>query len=209
MDISAHQRTQQNLFRTILDHGPLTLYSANAKTSSPIGTIHRHFRSMMNAKKIKVYENLDDKRGKIHYGPTLLGIIYFYRFDKTVQSKIEHYIQKWCDYADFVSELKEEGFDTNAKSMRESRSLVRKYVHYFAGVEDQIDLLKDPDALPREALLYIGEFLLVRKPEYMRIWEDLYGKMPTVRKNVDEYMQSSMESYKRLRKKTRKDSQNT
>lgn len=202
--MSTHDQTQQNLFRTILDEGPLTLYMANIKSSSPIGTIHRHFREMINTKKIKIYTKLEDKsRRKIHYGPTLLGIIYFYRFDKTLRTKIENYFHKWVKFADFLYELKNEGFDLNDTNKLRDPSLFKKYVHYFAGVEDQITALKNPESLPRDMLLYIGEFLLVRRPEYMKIWEELYGKMPTIKKNVDEYMKSSIEFYEKLKKKTK------
>jgi hypothetical protein len=191
-----------SLFRTILESGPLTLYAANSKTSSPIGTIHRHFRQMMEAKKIKVYKNLDDKsRGKIHYGPTLLGIIHFYRFDKVLQTKLDEFYLKWIGYDDFLAELEEEGFTINEiRQSRDSKNLFRKYVYYFAGVEDQIDSLREPSTIPREILLYVGEFLLVRRPEYMRIWEELYHKMPTIKKNVDDYMLSTAEFYKKLKR---------
>ena len=57
--------------------------------------------------------------------------------------------------------------------------------------------------MPREILLYIGEFLLVRKPEYMKIWEELYGRMPSIRKNVDDYMESTAEFYDKLKKKSK------
>ena len=205
MDMSSHEQTQISLFRTILEEGPLTLYVANAKSSSPIGTIHRHFREMMQTKKIKVYTNLEDQsRGKIHYGPTLLGMIHFYRLDKILQARLENYFLKWIRFDNFLSELKDEGFDLNdiARS-RDVKNLFKKYVHYFAGVEDQIAALREPNSIPRDILLYIGEFLLVRRPEYMKIWEELYGKMPIIRKNVDGYMQSTIEFYEKLKKKNK------
>ncbi|HWP78678.1 MAG TPA: ArsR family transcriptional regulator [Candidatus Nitrosotenuis sp.] len=200
--MSTHSQTQMSLFRIILEEGPLTLYAANIKSSSPIGTIHRHFREMVREKKIKIYTNLNDKsRGKIYYGPTLLGMVYFYRFDKTIQTRLDDYFLKWIGFDDFVAELREEGFITsNIAKSRDSKNLFRKYVHYFAGVENQIASLKEPDTIPREMLLYVGEFLLVRQPEYMKIWEELYHKMPSIKKNVDEYMQSTIEFYKKLKK---------
>jgi hypothetical protein len=202
LDMSTHDKTQIGLFKTVLDEGPLTLYLANTKSSSPIGTIHRHFQEMSKSKLIKVYHIADDnKRGKIHYGPTLLGMIHFYRLDKGIQTRLDSHFLKWIGFSDFVSELEDEGFDVGR--IAKSKDLFRKYVHYFAGVEDQIDALRKPEAIPRDMLLYVGEFLLVRKPEYMKIWEELYTKMPTVRKNVDGYMQSSMEFYKRLQRKAR------
>jgi hypothetical protein len=38
----------------------------------------------------------------------------------------------------------------------------------------------------------------------MKIWEELYGKMPIIRKNVDGYMQSTIEFYEKLKKKNKK-----
>jgi len=203
MDMSTHEKTQIGLFKTILEEGPLTLYAANAKSSSPIGTIHRHFKQMIESRWIKIYESLEDKsRRKIPYGPTLLGIIHFYRLDKTIQSRLEHHFLRWIRFEDFTSELNDEGFDS--KNLKNSKELFRKYVYYFAGVEDQIESLREPQTVPRELLLYIGEFLLVRKPEYMKIWEELYKKMPVIRKNVDGYMESTIEFYNTLKKRSKK-----
>lgn len=204
--MSAHDQTQASLFRAILDEGPLTLYAANLKSSSPIGTIHRHFKEMMEEKKIKIYKNLDDtSRRKIHYGPTLLGMIHFYRHDKTIQGKIENYFLIWASFDDFISELVDEGFEKKSLAKpKDAKILFRKYIHYFAGVEEQIDLLRKPEAIPRESLLYIGEFLLALKPDYMKIWEELYSKMPTIRKNVDGYMESSIEFYSKLKQKSKR-----
>jgi len=202
MDMSAHEKTQTSLFKTILEEGPLTLYAANSKSASPIGTIHRHFKQMIENRWIKKYESLDDKsRRKIPYGPTLLGIIHFYRLDKAIQARLEHHFLRWIRFDDFVVELDDEGFDS--KNLKNSKELFRKYVYYFAGVEDQIETLREPQNVPRELLLYIGEFLLVRRPEYMKIWEDLYKKMPVIRKNVDGYMESTIEFYNTLKKRTK------
>lgn len=202
MDMSTHEITQRNLFRVMLDEGPLTLYTANKKSSSPIGTIHRHFKEMIEGKRIKAYAKLEDTgRRKINYGPTLLGIIYFYSVDKAVQEGLERYFLKWIQFEDFLSELKEEGFDTtNIAKSKTAKILFKKYVQYFAGVEEQIMMLREPEKIPRDVLLYIGEFLLVRKPEYMKIWEELYRKMPAIKKNVDDYMESTMKFYDRLKK---------
>lgn len=201
MDMSTHEKTQVRLFRTILDEGPLTLYSANSKSKSPIGTIHRHFKEMVKHKWIKTYTELKDtSRRKIHYGPTLLGVVYFYSKDPIVQDKLEQYFLKWIQFEDFLFELSEEGFDIrNIVKLKDCKNLFKKYVHYFAGVEEQITMLRQPENIPREILLYIGEFLLVRKPEYMKIWEELYRKMPAIRKNVDEYIDSTTEFYNRIK----------
>lgn len=201
MDMSTHDKTQAGLFRAILDSGPLTLYAANATSSSPIGTIHRHFKEMLESKRIKSYTKFGDiSRRKIHYGPTLLGIIHFYSVDTAIQTKLEDYFLKWIGFEDFIGELRDEGFDVNGTKPKNVKSLFKKYVHYFAGVEDQINSLREPEKIPREMLLYIGEFLLVRRPEYLKIWEELYSKMPPIRKNVDGYMESTIEFYDRLKK---------
>ncbi len=200
--MSTHEKTQIGLFRTILEEGPLTLYVANSKSNSPIGTIHRHFKQMIESKWIKVYAQLEDKsRRKIPYGLTLLGLIHFYRLDKTIQSRLEHHFLRWIRFKDFTAELDDEGFEL--KNLKNSKELFRKYVYYFAGVEDQIETLRDPQTVPQELLLYIGEFLLVRRPEYMKIWEELYKKMPVIRKNVDGYMESTIEFYNTLKRRSK------
>lgn len=200
--MSTHEKTQIGLFRAILEEGPLTLYAANSRSNSPIGTIHRHFKQMIESKWIKIYAHLEDKsRRKIPYGPTLLGLIHFYRLDKTIQSRLDYHFLRWIRFEDFTAELDDEGFEL--KNLKNSKELFRKYVYYFAGVEDQIETLRDPQTVPRELLLYIGEFLLVRRPEYMKIWEELYKKMPMIRKNVDGYMESTIEFYNTLKKRSK------
>lgn len=202
MDMSGHEKTQLRLFRLILEEGPLTLYTANTKLDVPIGTIHRHIKELIGSNKIKAYRNLEKSgRKKIPYGPTLVGLVYFYRFDKTIQEQMESHFLKWLEFDDFLSELREEGFtEKNLANPKETKTLFKKYIHYFAGVEDQIDSLRNPDVIPRNVLLYIGEFLLALKPEYIKVWETLYWKMPVIRKNADEYMESTIEFYKRLKK---------
>jgi len=64
-DISTAAHTSMDIFRAIMDHGQLTLYSANAKTRIPIGTIHRHFKQLNKLGKIRVYESKDKGRKKI------------------------------------------------------------------------------------------------------------------------------------------------
>lgn len=203
MDRSNYEKTQSNLFKVILDEGPLTLYTANSKTQNPLGTIHRHFKAMLESKWVKVYSSLEDtSRGKIHYGPTLLGIIHFYNTDPNIQNRLEHYFYRWMGYEDFKKELHEEGFvDKDLANLKKCSALFKKYIHYFAGVEEHIAMLKEPEKIPRDILLYIGEFLLVRRPEYMVIWEELYQKMPTIRKNVDEYMNSTISFYNKMKRK--------
>ena len=47
LDMSTTNQTSMDIFREILNDGkPVTLYSANAKTRIPIGTIHRHFKQL-------------------------------------------------------------------------------------------------------------------------------------------------------------------
>ena len=74
-DISTKTQTTVDIFKAIMDYGPLTLYSANNKTRIPIGTIHRHFKQLRKANKIRVYTSKRKGRKKIEYGPTIYGMI--------------------------------------------------------------------------------------------------------------------------------------
>jgi len=85
MDISAHDKTALELFKIVINKGPLTLYSANSRSNMPIGTIHRHFKEMIETEKIMIYEISQAGRKKISYGPTLYGFIYFYRLDDEIK----------------------------------------------------------------------------------------------------------------------------
>lgn len=57
VDMSTVSSTSMDIFRAVIEHGPLTLYSANAKTRMSIGTIHRHFKQLEKSGKIRVYDS--------------------------------------------------------------------------------------------------------------------------------------------------------
>jgi len=90
-DISTTNQTSVDIFKAIMDYGPLTLYSAKSNTRIPIGTIHRHFKQLNKAGKIRVYESKRKGRKKIEYGPTIYGMISISRPDKTksLQKKLK------------------------------------------------------------------------------------------------------------------------
>jgi hypothetical protein len=203
MDISTSHRTASDIFRLILDAGPLTLYSASAKSSIPLGTIHRHFKEMEQSGKIKVYTDKHKGRQKKPYGPTVHGFVFFYGLDKIINSKLENYFLLWIDHKEFLEDLQGQGFDVDKiiKQPKTSTALFRKYVHYFAGVENQLELLKNGTAsIPQEVLHFIGEALLSMKPEYMKIWQELYKNMPGIKNNVDTYLENTMDLYKQLKR---------
>lgn len=201
--MSNFDRTASDIFRLVLEQGPLTLYSANSSSKFPIGTIHRHFKEMENSGKIKIYEDEKKGRKKIPYGPTVYGFISFYRLDENLRGKLEDYFLKWVGQKEFLADLKREGFDTRSikKNPNKTKKVFRKYVHYFAGVEEQLELLKEGSAtIPREVSLFVGEALVAMKPEYLKIWQELYKNLPGIRKNVDAYMKNTIELHKSLQR---------
>lgn len=203
MDISTNHRTDADIFRLILDQGPLTLYSASARSSISLGTIHRHFKEMEQSGKIKVYEEKQMVRQKKPYGPTVHGFVFFYGLDKAVNAKLENYFLLWIDHQEFLSDLTGQGFDVEKilKQPKNSTTLFRKYVQYFSGVEYQLELLRNGAAnIPQEISLFIGEALLSMKPEYLKIWKDLYKNMPGIKNNVDSYLKNTIELYRQLKR---------
>lgn len=202
--MSSFDRTASDIFSLILEKGPLTLYSASTGFKFPIGTIHRHFKEMHSTGKIKVYEKNKKGRKKIPYGPTVYGFISFYGIDKDIQEKLEEYFLKWIDYDEFLSDLIQAGFDSDAVNQQyKSKKLFRKYVHYFAEVDDQLALLQNGSAsIPQELSQFIGEILVSTKPEYVKIWEELYHNCPGIKHNVDTYLKTTISLYKQLQKKS-------
>lgn len=204
MDISSHDRTASELFKMVLDKGPLTLYTANIELEIPIGTIHRHFKEMTETEKIKIYDHGKSGRKKISYGPTLYGLIYFYRIDKDVEKKLEDYFDLWVDKEQFHSELKDAGFDEKKiiSDPKTTKKIFRKYVHYYAGVEEQlINFAKNINELPRDVRMFLGEFLVVTKSDYKKLWEELYLSLPGFRKNVRDFFEEMIKFYSELKKK--------
>jgi len=200
-DISTSQKTSMDIFRAIMDHGPLTLYSANSKTKMPIGTIHRHFKQMEKTGKIRVYESKKKGRKKIEYGPTIYGIISFYRQDKEFAKKIQNYFLIWIENKEFQNELEKEGFDITFDNLKKSKQVFQKYMDYFSAVEEQIEMIKrGEDIVSRDTLIMISSGLLSTNPQYQKLWTELYSSLPGMRKSLDDYMENMIKSYKGFKK---------
>jgi len=203
LDILTHDKTALELFTIIINKGPITLYTINTTSKIPIGTIHRHLKGMITTEKIKVYDVAQSGRKKIAYGPTVYGFIYFYRLDKQIKKNLDFYFDIWIKKEPFFLELKEAGFDDNKlfSDPKMSKQIFRKYVQFYAGVEDQLEhLAKNLNEVPRDIRWFVGGFLVVRKKEYMKINEDLLKFMPGHRKDTMDFLEGMSEAYKRLKK---------
>lgn len=202
MDISSHDKTALELFKAIIDKGPLTLYSANTQSNMPIGTIHRHFKEMVKTEKIMVYKSSTSGRKKISYGPTVYGFVYFYRMDEELQKNLDFYFDTWIKNEKFVDDLVKSGFDKKRMTLdKKSKKTFAKFVYFYAGVEDQLNyLVKNLNDVPRDVRWFIGGFLLVRKKEYMQTHEELITEIPGLRKDISNFLEVMIKSYGKLKK---------
>lgn len=201
VNISTVSQTSLDIFKAIMDHGPLTLYSANSKTRIPIGTIHRHFKQLSNSGKIRVYESKRRGRKKIEYGPTIYGIISTFNLDSEFAKKIENYFLIWIENKEFQKELKEEGFDITFENLKKSKHLFRKFMEYSSAVEEQIEKIRrGEDSLSREIQELFGSVMLFSDPHYQKLWTELYSQLPGIQKDLDEIMESMIDSYKEFKK---------
>lgn len=200
-DISTAVHTSMDIFRAIMDHGPLTLYSANSKTRIPIGTIHRHFKQLSKSGKIRVYKSKDKGRKKIEYGPTMYGIVSFYKQDKEFAGKIENYYLIWIENKEFQKDLEGEGFDVSIENLKKSKHVFRKYMNYFSAVEEQIEKMKSgEDSASRDMQIFFGSMMLSSNPQYQKLWTELYKELPGMQKSLEEYMETMIKSYKEFKK---------
>jgi hypothetical protein len=200
MDMSASEKTSLDIFKSILDFGPLSLYSANSKTHMPIGTIHRHIKQLEKNGKISIYESKTKGRKKIQYGPTIYGMLSFYRQDKKIASSIQNYFLLWIEHKQFQKELQKEGFDISG-NLKESKIIFQKYMTYFSAIEDQIDKIRKGDhVISRDVLILISSGLLSTDLQYQKLWQELYQNLPGMRKSLDQYMTNMIKSYKKFKK---------
>ena len=74
---------------------------------------------------------------------------------------------------------------------------------YAAAIEHVLSLVqKDPSILPRELSVFIGEMLLISmEPSYVKLWEELYTKLPGLRKEIDDNITNMINVQKRLKRK--------
>ncbi len=200
-DISTTRQTSVDIFKAIMDYGPLTLYSANTKTKIPIGTIHRHFKQLSKAGKIRVYKSKRKGRKKIEYGPTIYGMISIYRQDKEFAGKIENYFLIWIERKEFQKDLAAEGFDITFESLKKSKHVFRKYMDYFSAVEEQIEKIRNgEDEISHDILIMLSSEMLSSNPHYHKLWIELYNKLPGMQKSIDEHMENIIKSYKEFKK---------
>lgn len=201
MDMSTAEKTSLDIFKGIMDWGPLTLYSANAKTRMPIGTIHRHIKLLEKTGKIKAYESKTTGRKKIQYGPTIYGMLSFYSQDKKFALSIQNYFLLWIEHKEFQNELEKEGFDISG-NLANSKQVFQKYMDYFSAVEKQMEKIKKGDnIISRDVLILISSGLLSSVPHYQKLWQELYQNLPGMRKSLDEYMTNMIKSYKEFKKR--------
>jgi len=201
MDISTSQKTSLDIFRAIMDWGPLTLYSANSKTRISIGTIHRHIKQLEESGKIRIYYSKTNGRKKIEYGPTLYGIMNFYRKDKNFASSVQNYFLLWIENEEFRKELENEGFDVS-NNLVDSKQVFLEYLEYFSAVEDQMEKIRSGEnTMSRDFLILISSGLLSSDPYYQKLWESLYQNLPGMRKTLDDYMNNMIKNYKTFKKK--------
>jgi hypothetical protein len=200
-DISTAAHTSMDIFKAIMDHGPLTLYSANNKTRIPIGTIHRHFKQLNKSGKIRVYDSKDNGRKKIEYGPTMYGMVSFYKQDKEFAEKIENYYLIWIENKEFQKDLEGEGFDVSSENLKKSKHVFRKYMNYFSAVEEQIEKIRSgEDSVSRDMQIFFSSMMLSTNPKYQKLWTELYGELPGMQKSLEEYIDTMTKSYKEFKK---------
>lgn len=204
MDISNSVRTSLDIFRLVIDHGPLTLYSASTQSKFPLGTIHRHFSDMERSGRILVYESSGGRKKK-PYGPTVFGLVYYSRIDKRIRDRLENYFLLWIDHKGFLDDLEKNGFDVDVllQNPHKSKSLFLKYIEYCSLIEEQLDNIKnDWNSIPRDFAVFIGEvMLLTNKPSHFKTWQELYLKMPGLRKHADSHLSHMRKLQTRLHKK--------
>ena len=165
------------------------------------GPIHRHFKQLSDTGKIRVYKSKQKGRKKIDYGPTIQGMISFYRQDKKFAERIENYFLIWIEQKEFQKELDAEGFDTNLENLKKSKHLFRKFMDYFSAVEEQIEKVrKGEDIISHNIQIFLGSVLLSSDSHYQKLWTELYEELPGMRKTLDEYMENMITSYKEFKK---------
>ena len=200
-NISIAQRTSMDIFKAIMDYGPITLYSVNTKTRISIGTIHRHIKQLEKTKRIRVYEYQETGRRKIEYGPTIYGMIYAYGNDAEFAKKVENYFLIWIEHKEFRQDLAAEGFDASVDNLKRSKHVFKRYMDYFSAVERQIDEIKRGEgSLSHEMLVFFSSMMMLSSDvRYRRLWMELYNELPGMQRNLDQHMKSMMESYRQFK----------
>ncbi len=204
-NISTMAQTSMDIFTAVMDYGPLTLYSANSKTRIPMGTIHRHFKQLIQERKIRVYQSKRKGRQKIEYGPTIYGIINAYRQNKKFAEKIENYFLIWIEHKEFKKDLESEGFDVSLENLKKSKHVFRKFMVYFGAVEEQIDSIRrGDDSVSHDMQIFFSSMILSSNPQYQKLWVELYCELSGMQKSLDLHMQTMINSYKEFKRNFKK-----
>jgi len=198
--ISAHDKIAARIFSLVFEAGkPQTLYDL-IKKDEKLSTVHRHFQEMIKSDEIKIYKDEGIKKRK-PYGPTVYGIISFNNIDADMMKKIDQCYDEWVKTDEFREELKNAGFDINKiqTEYEKTKNMFKTYVDYVSSTIREIeDFAENPDSIPFELQLFIGEVLLGRKKEYQKKWKELYSYLPGLKKNTQTFFESLETARKKL-----------
>jgi len=74
-------------------------------------------------------------------------------------------------------------------------------MNYFSAVEEQIEQIRSgKDSISRDMQVFFSSMMLSSNPHYQKLWTELYQELPGMQKNLEEYMNAMIKSYREFKK---------
>jgi len=180
MDISDIDRFDFDLFKKMIDSGPITVYSLSNISNRAHPTVHRHFKELEADEYIRVYRTEDHRTGqkKKFYGPTIQGIFWFCTLFKEYHKRLDFIIDKWKGEEPFLKELVINGFDLKLLETDPVyfKNIFKKFAKFYADSWYEV-----VNYVPtQDTWMAVGSFLIGLKhpKKYSKIMKELFQAVP-------------------------------
>lgn len=204
-DISVFDIASYEIFKDIIQNGPITAYSIKTEKNMAYATVHQHFKDMEKKKFIKIYEEQDHRSGqkKKFYGPTLNGIVGFCRVRPRFKSRLEFIYLKWKGHEKFVEELQTLGFDIKQiENDPKAKKYFIKYLEFMLRVTKVAETLNEISL--EEKMEMVMMYYSIKNPEeYFKFLEE-FSYMPGIRKQAMDEMREQKMILERIMKRYEK-----
>lgn len=186
-DISDFDIRSFEIFKDIIQNGPITAYSIKTEKKMAYATVHQHIKDMEKRNLIKIYDEQNHRSGqkKKLYGPTIDGIAGFCVVRPRFKNRLEFIFDKWKRFPKFIEELETLGFEIN--TIKNQEKAKEEFVRYMGFVINITNLAEKIQDIPfEEKTEMIITYYAIKKPEEFFNFIETFSHMPKMRNQMVE-----------------------
>lgn len=185
LDTSAHYRKGVEIFEAIIQDGiPKTSYDL-VKKGFKIATILRHFDEMRDSVLIQIYEQQQEGRSKIKYGPTMEGLRIFSADFQNIFEQLDIVLEKWLKSEKFQKQVALVG-NFKLEYVKQNPEEIQKTLKNFFSYNKEVTDLSYEEEILEQYKTEVGSILFgLKNPKrYFELGKELFVKMPSFREGM-------------------------